>query len=280
MKEQILIEATKKLISLREKEEWKNELLDKAPPVLWFGNLNSDKPKILTIGANPSRWEFLDRKEMKSCLKPFKKDCYEDKYLSEVRFTHLMNNQNYEDILNSKELRKEIIKSYNNYFGTNPYKKWFGLNKPDAYNCEGVLRGMDASYYENDTKYRACHIDLFPFATVSNFNEITKITEQDILNDFWAKNLVDELLTLFKPKVILVFGKENYKYFYKYFNLKNGKEEIIQDKQGQNRRIHYDLTYNAIKVIGLSINLGNPTGGFKAKDLNRLGEKLKQMTGI
>ena len=32
----------------------------RCPPILWFGNARSPKPKVLTIGANPSCWEYLD----------------------------------------------------------------------------------------------------------------------------------------------------------------------------------------------------------------------------
>jgi hypothetical protein len=34
------------------------DFLPKTLFVLCFGNSKSNKPKILTIGANPSRWEF------------------------------------------------------------------------------------------------------------------------------------------------------------------------------------------------------------------------------
>jgi len=33
-----------------------------VPPILWFGNMESDKPKIVTIGANPSNREFFSLK--------------------------------------------------------------------------------------------------------------------------------------------------------------------------------------------------------------------------
>ena len=58
----LLIEATKKLLSLRQHDDWAKELPRRAPPILWFGNARSQKPKILTIGANPSRWEYLDER--------------------------------------------------------------------------------------------------------------------------------------------------------------------------------------------------------------------------
>ncbi len=58
--DELLIEATKKLLRLRQKVGWAKELPHRCPPILWFGNARSPKPKVLTIGANPSRWEYLD----------------------------------------------------------------------------------------------------------------------------------------------------------------------------------------------------------------------------
>ncbi|RDW20089.1 hypothetical protein CWR48_05030 [Oceanobacillus arenosus] len=56
----LLVKAAEKQIELENKPAWKNELIPKAPPVLWFGDTEIDKPKIITIGANPSREEFLN----------------------------------------------------------------------------------------------------------------------------------------------------------------------------------------------------------------------------
>ena len=41
-----------------EEPEIRHELLPKAPPVLWFGNNLTKKEKIVTIGANPSAYNF------------------------------------------------------------------------------------------------------------------------------------------------------------------------------------------------------------------------------
>ena len=143
---QILVKATKLLIELDTNPNYKNELLAKAPPVLWFGNSNSSKPKIVTIGANPSRSEFLDKSFKKDS--PPIKSVYEKKYLAHNRFYHLSKEESYESIINSKNLQEKILSSYNNYFNQNPYTKWFGSNSDKPYSVEGVLRGMGASYYE------------------------------------------------------------------------------------------------------------------------------------
>lgn len=277
MQNKLLIESTNKLITLVKIADWNNEILDKAPPVLWFGNSKSEKPKILTLGANPSRWEFLDQSLMKTCIIPINKTCYETKYLTKQRFFHLSQSQTYKDILANKALRDEIIKSYDNYYKSGNSYKWFGSNKTNSYNVEGVLRGLNASYFEINSNFRACHIDIFPFATISDFNKIQTITQRDILANSWAKNIVDELINYFNPKFILIFGRTNYNYFSKYFNLSITKGKIWQAKQGKGKCYYWDSNYGNYKIVGLSTNLGNPKN-FDAVGLNELGIYLKNIT--
>lgn len=273
---EILIEATKKLIDINNSEDWKNELLSKAPPVLWFGNSNKNKEKVLTLGANPSRWEFLDQSSVKaSCSKPYQKSCYEGKYLSKQRFYHLEENESYNDILKDKKLRDKIIDSLDQYFMQNPYK-WFGSNKDNSYNVEGVLRGLNASYFESDHQLGACHIDIFPFATITDFNQIQRITKRDILDDLWAKNVVDQILNYFNPKLIFVFGRTNFNYFCTYFGInarKGMKWKTTLDGKGKCEIWHSE--YGEFKVVGVSTNLGNPNG-FDAKGLRELGTFIKE----
>ena len=269
----ILIEATNKLITLSLKKDWGNELLLKVPPVMWFGDSKCEKEKILTIGANPSRWEFLNQSEMKSCIKPYQSTCYENKYLSKQRFYHLTKKETFNTILNDEVLRNKIINSYDKYFSENPYK-WFGSSKSDSYNVEGVLRGLDASYFNIESKYRACHIDIFPFATISDFNKIQNITERDILANNWAKNLVDKILVYFEPKLILIFGRTNFNYFSEYFNINKLDELKFQANGGKGECFVWQTQYNNYKVFGVSANLGNPKG-FDALGLKELGIYLK-----
>jgi hypothetical protein len=271
----ILLEATAKLISLNEINEWQNELLSKAPPVLWFGNSKSEKEKILTVGANPSRWEFLDKKQIKSCSTPFLKECYESKYLSKRRFYHLSDNHTYNDILTNNDLRNEVLQSFDKYFETNPYN-WFGLNKDNSYNSEGLLRGLGASYFEVDSLYRACHIDIFPFATISDFNKIRKITNRDILADDWAKKITNDIISYFNPKLLLIFGRANFNHFSACFDLKIQSSSKWEAKKGIGTCNIWQSSYLNYPVIGVSANLGNPKG-FNADGLNSLGDYLGQL---
>jgi len=265
-----LLAASTKLIALQSIPEWENELLSKAPPVLWFGNSKSGKPKILTVGANPSRREFLEKSFSD---KSVKKEIYETKYLLKKRFYHLSGNQSYKDIVQSKQLRDSIINSFDNYFETEPYTIWFGKNDANPYKVEAVLRGMQASYYNNpkdfNSKYQACHIDIFPFATISDFNKIKNITERDVLCNNWAKELVDELITYFNPEKILVFGSTNFHYFSEYFGIDNKPTD-------KSNCTIWNKIYKGCQLIGVSPNLGNPRN-FDKQKLLELGKTLNNL---
>ncbi len=121
----LLLEATEKLMGLHQEPEINRQLLSKAPPVLWFGNNVSPKDKIVTIGANPSREEFLSENKFKSWERICKNEPL--RYLSghSSRFKTLNTTQDWTHILNDVKLREEILESFNQYFNRNPYK-WFG----------------------------------------------------------------------------------------------------------------------------------------------------------
>ena len=272
----LLIDATKKLISVSTIPEWQHELLDKAPPVLWFGDAASEKPKIVSFGANPSRWEFLDERGIKKA--ELQKHEYESRYLKpeQRRFFHLDTPLHWGDILTHAGLRDQITDSFNNYFKTGNAYRWFGANKEDSYNAEGLLRGMEASYFDIDSTFRALHIDLFPFATIRDFGSIRNITERDVLHGFWARDLVNRLLTTLSPEKLLVFGAGNLNYFCTYFGADAGKA-VLWQASGAGAlgacRV-YRFQYAGIPAWGLSVNLGNPKG-FNAKGLRELGAFLQ-----
>lgn len=265
---QMLICSTCKLIQIFNKPEWKNELLEKAPPVLWFGNSNSSKNLILTLGANPSDKEFLEHN---------KNDKINYLQAGKQRFRHLKDDENFTTILQSDQLRDEIIQSYNEYFSKNPYTKWFGNNTAEPYNLEGFLRGIDASFYDNTpTQYQACHIDIFPFATRSDFTTIEKkLIKPEFLHNGWSKNYLIDLLNFFQPKFLIVIGKNNVQTFCEIFQKEvNVKKEFdYRTISGRSTKLyHIDFI---IPTIGIHLNLGNPRG-FNKEDLYSLGIFIKE----
>lgn len=268
---EILTEAIKKQDELLSHKEWRQELLSLAPPVLWFGNNDSLKSKIVSIGANPSRSEFLDGN--KSSLKNVKSEDLPYLQGEEKRFYHF----NREDTLEDKiKYGNDIIKSYNLYFNVNPYK-WFG--RENGYCVEALMNGLDASFYNNGVK-QALHIDLFPFATMSDFTSILSLFRSDILKDNWNKKILETLIEALSPELLIVFGKTNFKYFKDIFKDEHVDLEdfVFKTEKGDHKTNVSIGKFRRIKMIGISLNLGNPIG-FKREDLVKMGKKINEKIG-
>ncbi|MEM5007400.1 hypothetical protein ABEP42_13905 [Priestia megaterium] len=279
---ELLMKSVSKYIELKEKPGWNIELIEKAPPILWFGDANTKLPRIITIGANPSREEFLahHKKHVRELICDSKQSNI--KYLSQPRFKTLTEKETIHDVIYNENLQDEIIQSYNNYFSDkgNPYTNWFG--KSGGFKVEAFLNGLNASYYLNNShnKFTAIHMDLFPFATISDFKEICHLTEKDLFENGWAQNFLANLIELIAPDpaYILVFGRTNYNYFKSFFSeyikVQKGKKRYHQSSNGKKVTSTYWLgTYHSHKLIGLSVNLGNPRS-FTTRDLNSFGKEI------
>lgn len=271
----LLIEATKKLIDISKIPAWKNEILLKAPPVVWFGDINSSKKKILTFGANPSREEFL--KDNKNEAKEKIKKGLPLKYLENKRFYQLSTHENYRDIIYDTKLQNKIIESYNEYFKTGNSYKWFGKEKSGnslSYNVEGFLNSLNCSYFDNNNTFQGIHIDLFPFPTISNFKEITSIFERDI--EKWAKIFIDKLIKRIQPEYIFIFGLTNFNHFKNLYQINVGGQLPFEYKKNNGnfcRANYWLIKSNSLKIIGLSTNLGNPKG-FTKVCLSEFGKAI------
>jgi len=265
---ELLKEAITKQEELIANDLWKKQLLVYAPPILWFGNNNS-KIKIVTIGANPSRSEFLDgnNKSLKDFT--FNNLPYLDK--ENQRFYQHYQAINLEK-LNNNELIK-IIDSYNSYFfeGKNPYKKWFG--KKFGGKVEALANSFNASFYESEL-HKAIHIDLFPFATFENFSKIKSLAKKDLFKTEWAPDFLSKLLKSISPEIIIIFGNSNYNLFRDYFMFEQ-KNETITYKAKSNKSEYYLSEYNGIILVGLRTNFGNPIG-LKRDDILTFGKEIQE----
>ena len=274
----MLLDATRKLIELHDDLKWATQLPARCPPVLWFGNTTSSKPRVLTLGANPSRREFLSDSSALAVEKV--RQTGDQSLLSYLepphnRFRLLSGSERLVDILRSEELQKQILISYNAYFTANPYQKWFGHNRDDSYNVEGFLRGFGASYYDgNAVLQQAIHIDLFPFATLDDFGSLKQMANVAFFADGWAQRLVGRLVEFLSPTVLVLFGRTNCKHFGLYIDQSVSSspwQPFASGKYFVGRSKRFD-----VPVVGLSTNLGNPIG-FSASDLRAYGKHLRQL---
>lgn len=266
---ELLQKAIKKQNELSLLNGWKDELLSLAPPVLWFGNNNTNKPKIITIGANPSRSEFLNGNNTTLRYTSADKLPYLSK--SQQRFYTFDKNE-----INSQlSIQKlhEIISSYDNYFTNKPYRSWFG--KENGGKVEALVNSFGASFYHHGNK-QAIHLDLFPFATHSDFNKIKHLAEDDLFSNSWAQEFLLNLINNIEPEIIIVFGIANYNIFNKLFknNLKQLANGNFTNNAENNHTNYFISNFNNIRIVGLSINLGNPRG-FNREDLLNLGKKIQ-----
>ena len=266
----LLITATQKLIDLRNNSEWRNELPQRCPPILWFGDAISQKPRVVTVGANPSRQEYLAESSKKALARQDEK--HQSLYLEvpNNRFYILPPTAELADILSNTQIQEDILLGYNRYFYHNPYR-WFGKNKPMSYNVEGFLHGIDATYFSGYT-YQAVHVDLFPFATIQDFNRIYTLANRDLFYTGWAKKFLNELLDILHPEIILVFGRANVDHYTNYISSALEKASWKPHHRAS-YRIGQDRV-RGVRVIGLSTNLGNPKG-FTAQELYEFGKAIK-----
>jgi hypothetical protein len=269
---EILISSTKMLIELSKLDEFEKELHPVFTPIPWFGNISSPKPKIVTIGANPSRSEFLkggkafiqkqiDQGQIPEALKP-------------ARLETLKGHETLDEILKDDELICRLMSGFNHYFkrGRRPYTQWFGNpsdGKPFGSRMEAFINGLSSSYYDNDDfHYQAIHIDMIPLATISDFTSITHKFDEVLFKSGWAKSIITSLIDLIKPELIVIPGKSNQEYFSKYFwPLK--KRKIIWEEHSEKPIANFAFV-NSIPAISTPVYVPNPRytqGAYTSEEL-------------
>lgn len=155
-------------------------------PVPFFGNIANDKPRIFTIGSNPSDKEFIDDK---------------GNPLKSPRFFR-------PQFVSPSWGWRELFEACNEYFVNSPYTRWFGKH---GTRIEGFLNLLDASYYDtSDYQYQAVHVDLMPFPTEEKFASFKKThpTEAKEYINSYGIPLVYSLISLYKPELIVCIGTD------------------------------------------------------------------------
>lgn len=227
----IISESVEELKRLR--KIWPEEFRD-VPPVLWFGDIESQKPKVLVISANPSR---------------------PDQPAGNPRIPSSIGwNINKVDI-------SKLEDDYNRYFFNNPATQWFGKNnvQEGQGRIEDFLNGLDASFY-GTKKYQAIHIDLIPFSTTTTFTQIdNQIMAINGLPE-WVEKHVKELIALIDPKVIIINGNSNFDFFNLCVNIGAQPYKALVlplNKGGKEATVTIWESSNTPKIIATSLNMGS-----------------------
>lgn len=242
------LEKRKELLENKD-DSIRNYFKSEAPPVLWFGDLNAEKPKVVVISANPNNPHEEGR---------------------------IIPEGSSWDEKNPKI--ENLIDAYNNYFKNNPKTTWFGkeykkTNKEQG-RIEDFLNGLDASFYDKTNKeeytYQAIHIDILPFATTESFSLIAdELMTIDELPEF-INNHIRTLIEIIKPTLIIINGKTNFNYFNLCVNLGNAPYKVLKYSVERKSDIFISKNNN---IIATSVNLGNNT--YNYKDIKFVAEKLR-----
>lgn len=247
--------ACDQLKLIKESEFWRNQINCSTPPIVWFGDLQTeDKPILLTVGINPSWREYHKNKKSDVLLE------------KEERRLNLFRCDDCTPVIEPDRL----MDGYNNYFRGKPYS-WFG-KKNDPFNVECFINGLDATFYDRKKKgcgykYRAVHIDLFPFATKSPYTEIKGDVEKDIFDSGISEALLKELISIIDPARIVLCGKTVYAKFCD-FGFCNGvpvtcgSQMLLSAKELQKSDAICTKTITLAKypTLAMAIDLGNPRG--------------------
>lgn len=238
--------------------KWEKQLFPHSPPILWFGNSNAEK-RIVTIGANPSRWEVITKDNS-----------------IENRFRMLNGNESLNTVLTNETLANEIINGYNTYFTKNPYTQWFG-NSDQPFKVECFLRGFNATLYNfKEVSYQCIHIDLFPFPTLDDYNKLSDIVMHDLFINGWAEVILYSILNFLNPEKILVFGRANSNALFTYALSRKTKLVWSKISNGMASYAQETIKVNGKKYpcLCISTNLGNPKP-FTKKELYEFGFEMR-----
>lgn len=259
-----VLRMQKHLLSLPEGKEL---FRDDVPPVVWFGDINSAKPKILVISANPNN---IDKPEGNPRIP-----------------------SSYNWDINKADVKK-MEDDYNDYFRNNPDTGWFGKHPGSVKNKQGrietFMNGLDASFYDGEYKYQGIHIDLLPFVTKLPFSKIAdRIMAIPGLPE-WIDQHLKEMIALIQPKLIVVNGRTNFEYFNQCVGLglqpyhvtihtfpmfKDSKNITVWETETiRNAGILIDILIKVLPVIATSVNMGSSCK-YAWQVLYELGKRIK-----
>ncbi|NQV15376.1 hypothetical protein HQ531_07950 [bacterium] len=155
-------------------------ILSWASPIPSFGNLAESR--VATLGLNPSNLEYLDRNG--------------DELFGESRRFQTLNSLGISSWGEADSRHMHLIEeSCNHYFDNTPYDRWFKV-------LDFLLGDLHTSYYS--ATYKACHLDLIPFATRSKWTDLTR-NQRNTLFEISEGSLGD-LLIASPVRVIILNG--------------------------------------------------------------------------
>lgn len=206
-----------------------------STPVVSFGDAHS--ATVATLGLNPSRVEFLDRKG--------------NELVGSSRRLATHTSLGTSDLANAPaSLIAQVLNDCNAYFALdrNPYRQWFDQ-------LELILNGCGASYYNGS----ACHLDLVQWATDPTWGNLRPATLRTQLFDADSPFLIEQLSNE-NIELLLVNGMGVVRQLQPTVNTTLDELDPIVGFGQHDTRIFTGTILDRVRVIAWSTNLQSSFG--------------------
>lgn len=205
--DQLMIERVISESLGQQSSEIRKEILPDTTPVPFFGDYRVSQ--VATIALNPSSNEFPKKKENRRLM-----------HLSDLGLSPEHYRKGFKTM--SVEQASFILEKCANYFDHNSYE-WFNTASI------ALKLGFNASFYKKDeTKFRAYHVDLFPWTTRA-YRELSAKTRQVFKNE--NKSFLSWLLSRKQLTDVVILGDSTWKELSSEFEIYklHSKRETISD---------------------------------------------------
>ena len=204
-----------------------------STPVVSFGDAQT--ATTATLGLNPSRNEFLDRRRCE-LVGPSRR-------LATLRWLGTSGLSNA-----PQEAIARVLDDCNTYFRRNPLRQWFDQ-------LERILKAIGASYYDGS----ACHLDLVQWATDPTWGDLRPAALRKRLLDADASFLIEQLCNE-NIRLLLVNGMGVFQRLRRRDNATWDECEPIVELAFQDCRLFTGTIRGRVRVVAWSTNLQSGFG--------------------
>lgn len=202
-----------------------------STPVVAFGDLH--QARVATLGFNPSKQEFLDRKGVELTESKRRLETFNSLRIVDIK-----------DI-NCQQV-EQVWETCKNYFTNGNSYNWF--KKFDK-----ILEHFGVSYYSGT----ACHLDLVQWATNPVWGKLSRQNKIALLSE--DRSFLNEQLTNERIEILLLNGISVVDEFQNAFECTLNECAPLEENR-LTSKIYQGYFLEKIKVIGWSINLQSSFG--------------------
>jgi hypothetical protein len=217
---------------IRKKVPMNSCIIYGSTPVVSFGNSRS--ATVATLGLNPSRLEFLDRRGTELIDSSRRLSTHRSLGITDLSIA-------------SSAIISQVVDECDNYFYHNPYHKWFNQ-------LELILNACNVSYYDGS----ACHLDLVQWATDPTWGKLQPATRYQLLQD--DKQFLLDQLANENIRLLLVNGRGVWSQLQFITDAEFKEHDRIETPGRISTQLYTSTILGRVSVVAWSTNLQSSRG--------------------